>query len=295
MDPDGAVTQYTSGYFKAGKLILLAAVVVFGISVAFSVMRQGNSVTSPAPQEVTDISAPRLAALGKSHFEVGRYAEAADAFRKASRADPDKAEIWSALGEALVMASKTDPMPPEALTAFRHALAVDPKDARARYFIAVKRDLDGDHAGAINDWLSLLGDTPPGAPWEADLRRTIEQVGKINRINVSTRMAALKRPGGSRPGIGALDAIPGPSADDLHAAGSIPPSQQRQMAEDMVARLEAKLKAKPDNIDGWIMLMRSRMTLDQPAKASAALRDAAAANPAAAVRLRQQADMLGVK
>ena len=295
MDRDGAVTQYTSGNFKSGKLILLAALIAFGISVAFSAMRQGNSVANPGLQEVSDNSAPRLLALGKSHFEAGQFTEAADAFRKASHADPDKAEIWSALGESLVMASKTDPMPPEALIAFRHALAVDTKDARARYFIAVKRDLDGDHAGAIDDWLSLLGDTPPGAPWEADLRRTIEQVGKIHRINVSARMAELKQPAGTKPGIGALDAIPGPSADDLHAAGSMLPSQQRQMAEDMVARLEAKLKAKPDNVDGWIMLMRSRMTLDQPAKASAALRDAAAANPAATSRLRQEADKLGVK
>jgi cytochrome c-type biogenesis protein CcmH len=294
MDRDSAVTQYAKGNFKAGKLILLAALLVFGISVAVSVLRQGKSPASPAP-EVTSNAVPTLTALGKTAFDGGRYAEAADAFRKATRADPDKAQIWSALGESLVMASKTDPMPPEALTAFRHALAVDPKDARARYFVAVKRDLDGDHAGAIADWLALLNDTPPGAPWEADLRRTIEQVGKINRINVATRLMAVKQPERSKQGIGALDAIPGPSADDLHAAGSIPPSQQRQMAEGMVAKLEAKLQANPRNLDGWIMLMRSRMTLDQPAKATAALRDAVAANPASATRLRQEAEMLGVR
>ena len=67
------------------------------------------------------------------------------------------------------------------------------------------------------------------------------------------------------------------------------------MAEAMVARLEARLKSGPANVDGWIMLMRSRMTLGQPDKAAAALRDAVAANPGQADLLRQQANVLGIR
>ncbi|MFX7549094.1 hypothetical protein ABTJ50_22380, partial [Acinetobacter baumannii] len=77
------------------------------------------------------------------------------------------------------------------LNAFRRAVAIDPKDPRARYFLAVARDLKGEHRGAIDDWLALLKDTPPGAPWEADLRRTIEQVGKINHIDVAQQLSAI--------------------------------------------------------------------------------------------------------
>ena len=67
------------------------------------------------------------------------------------------------------------------------------------------------------------------------------------------------------------------------------------MAEGMVARLEAKLQASPRNVDGWIMLMRSRVTLNQGDKATAALAKAVAANPADAERLRQEAGVLGVR
>ena len=70
-------------------------------------------------------------------------------------------------------------MPPAALEAFRKAAALDPKDPRARYFLAVEKDLAGDHEGALTAWLALLAETPPGAPWEADLERTIEQVGNV--------------------------------------------------------------------------------------------------------------------
>ena len=128
--------------------------------------------------------------LGFAYFERGRFAEAATAYERATAADPDSAVLWSSLGEALVMASERDPMPPAARQAFRKAIALDRDDPRGRYFMAVEKDLAGDHEGAIADWLALLADTPPGAPWEADLRRTIEQVGRIRSIAVDERLAA---------------------------------------------------------------------------------------------------------
>jgi cytochrome c-type biogenesis protein CcmH len=193
------------------------------------------------------------------------------------------------------MASKTDPMPAAAAAAFEKALALDAKDARARYFLAVKRDLSGDHEGAVADWLALLADSPADAPWRSDLVRTIEQVGKINKVDVAPRIAAAqaKAPAPTLPP--AARGIPGPTAQDLAAAAAIPPGEQRQMAEGMVWRLEARLKASPQDPDGWIMLIRSRVTLGEPDKASAALKTAVAANPDRAAELRQQAEMLGVR
>ena len=67
-----------------------------------------------------------------------------------------------------------------------------------------------------------------------------------------------------------------------------------KMAEGMVAQLEARLHAEPKNLDGWVMLMRSRMTLGEPAKAKAALEAAVKANPGEAAELRRQAQALGI-
>lgn len=238
--------------------------------------------------------------LGFARFQASEFGGAATAYRKAVALDPDQAVLWSALGEALVMDSRNDPLPESALAAFRKALALDRQDPRARYFLAVERDLKGDHAGAIDAWLALLADTPRGAPWETDLARTIEQVGRINKIDVSARLAKTQAErGGSAaatasPSV-ATAAIPGLSAAQIAEASSIPPGQQRQMAEGMVASLEGKLAANPSNLDGWVMLMRSRVTLGQPDLARQALRDAVAANPSAATRLRQEAEALGIR
>ena len=303
------MTQVPSNGFGWEKVALGGAIIALGFAVGYAVNRD----TAPAavPELTTgNISSDPLATLekrvkdnpgdgeawaglGAAYFNAGRFSDAVSAYEKATSAIPKAAGLWSALGESRVMASERDPMPAEAVANFTKAASLDTKDPRARYFLAVKKDLDGNHKGAVDDWLALLADTPAGAPWESDLRRTIEQVAKINDINVSTRLAAVKQPAPAMPV--AARGIPGPSAQDLQAAAAIPPSEQRDMAEGMVSRLEGRLKTDPSNPDGWVMLMRSRMTLGQPDKASQALKDAIAANPAQAETLRQQAAILGVK
>ena len=229
---------------------------------------------------------------GLAAFAQGRFVEAAEAYRRAAEADPDSAVLWSSLGEALVMASERDPMPPHALQAFRKAIALDRADPRARYFLAVEKDLGGDHEGAITDWLALLADTPPGAPWEADLRRTIEQVATINSIDVEQRIAAATADRPAAPP--AMAGIPGPTQDQLAAASSLRPAEQQRMAEGMVARLAARLEREPGDVNGWIMLMRSYTTLGRDADARAALGKALAANPGARAELSSAAATLGV-
>lgn len=318
-EADMGTTQQTAsgGSSKAGWVLLGAAMLLAAGSIGYNVY-EGSGGTAPAaagadaPQSIEQLRAAAEASkddagpwadLAFAHFQQGQFAEAASAYRRAVDIDPEAAVLWSAMGEALVMSSKRDPLPPEALAAFEKAVALDPTDPRARYFLAAKKDLDKDHEGAIAAWLDLLKDTPPGAPWEADLVRTIEQVGQMNQIDVGPRIAkaqgartpAMLAPGsGSVAGDAASPNVRGPSAAEIAAAGAMTPSQQREMAEGMVAQLEERLKSQPQNPDGWVMLMRSRMNLGEPAKAKAALEAAIKANPAEAAELRRQAQALGV-
>ncbi|MEQ1725520.1 MAG: tetratricopeptide repeat protein [Sphingopyxis sp.] len=235
--------------------------------------------------------------LAQARFDSEDYSGAVAAYRKATDLAPAVAALWSGLGEALVMAAPRagPPIPDEAMAAFTRAVGLDADDPRARYFIAAKRDVDGDHAGAIDTWLALLADTPQGAPWEADLRRTIAQVGERNSIEVASRLAAVRQRALTADQLPvAARAIPGPTRAEMQQAASLPKGQQDMMVEGMVDSLQAKLDANPAQVDRWIMLMRSRMTLGQSAQAAEALRRAIAANPAQEARLRAQARMLGV-
>lgn len=301
------MTQHAAATSFVGRIALIVAGLAAAFAVGFAISRNqdGDPPSVDAVAEVQTIASleQRAAAnpqdakawqdLGLAYFGESRFTDAARAYEKAIAIDPGDALTWSALGEARVMASERDPMPGPALDAFRRAIALDAKDPRARYFLAVKRDLDGDHAGAVADWLALLAETPEGAAWREDLVRTIEQVGKINKLDVAGRLAAAGAKSPKLPA--AARAIPGPSAQDLATASQIPPGEQRKMAEDMVARLENRLKTDPANVDGWLMLIRSRATLDQADKAARAVKDAVAANPASAGEIRRQAAALGVK
>lgn len=302
-----------------GRLLLIGAAAIAILSVGYAVTRDrdaavaptGAAPAAPLAQAPADPAAlvqqlqNRVGAnpndsegwqmLGWAYFEGNRYADAARAYKRATALMPGNATFWSSYGEALVMASEKDPMPQAAAKAFARAIAIDAKDPRARYFLAVERDLKGDHKGAIEDWFALLKDTPSGAPWEKDLRRTIEQVARIHKIDVTQRLAEAK-PAAPHPAIPsvATAAIPGPTRSQMQAASAMPKGQQDQMIDGMIASLEGKLKANPGNVDGWIMLIRSRMTLGQTARATDAYRKAIAANPTQASRIRDEAKLLDV-
>lgn len=295
------MTQPQARTWTPSRIILGLALVIAIIAIGAAIWKRSTG-TAPETAAATPAVAPqadvkdlisRLEAklkenpddaegwrmLGWSFFETGRFAEAATAYRRATALAPDNADYWSSLGEALVLAGSGD-VPPDAANAFAKALAHDPKDPRARYFMAVQRDMKGDSKGAIADWLALLADTPAGAPWETDLRRTIEQVGAREKIDVAAQLAAV-RPAPALPSPGAASvataAIPGPSREQMAAASKLPPGQQEAMIQGMLDSLAAKLKANPRNADGWIMLMRSHMQLGQTRQAADALKSGRAA------------------
>lgn len=290
----------------------LGAAALLIVALGYSAMRDRGD--TPEPVNVTaGTEAPTLeelqastrakpddpdawARLASAHFEREQYADAVAALARATTLAPDRANLWSLLGEARIYANPRDPMPAQSVTAFEKALAINPKDPSARYFMAVRKDLTKDHKGAIDDWLALLADTPPGAPWEADLRRTIEQVGQRENIPVATRIAAIRQPAPAAPPptLPAASGIPGPNAEQVREAGKLSPTDQDAMARGMVGNLENRLKGDPGNIGGWVMLMRSRMTLGEPDKAAKAYRDAVAANPGAKGQLEGEAKALRV-
>jgi cytochrome c-type biogenesis protein CcmH len=297
------------------KHILIGSICVAVAAVSWSVVRSNGSNSpitasnSEAPgknieqsiaaleqklaQNPNDADGWRM--LGWSRFNIGDYAKAAEAYRNATRIAPDNGDYWSSLGESLVQES-TGPFGQEAVAAFRKALTIDPKDPRARYFLGVQKDLEGDSQGAINDWIALLNDTPKGAPWEQGVRDTITKVAAEHKIDVSGRMVASAPPT-PMPSSPATDAIPGPSASQLAQASSLPPSQQAEMVNEMVNGLERKLAADGRNEAGWLRLMRARMVMGQKDKAKQA-RDKAlqifSTDKGAVGRIKAASDTLGI-
>ncbi len=107
--------------------------------------------------------------LGLAYQKADRFGDAAMVFARAARLDRQVAAYPSAEGEALTQAANGQ-VTTGAREAFRAALALEPSDPRARYYLALAKDQSGDHAGALRDWNTLIRSAPADAPWLPQVR-----------------------------------------------------------------------------------------------------------------------------
>ena len=218
--------------------------------------------------------------LGWSYMRLDRPADAARAYGRAVSIDPDNGEYLSAQGEAMVQAEGR--VSPAAAAVFRRVRTIDPADPRARYFLAIFRDQQGDRAGAMSDLIALIKSAPPDAPWLAQVRSYAETKAREQGLDLSRQLPAT---------------APGPTAAQVAAAGEMSETERQAMIRSMVERLDSQLKANPRDVSGWVRLMRARMVLGEKAAAAAAYRDARKAFAGAAAdqaALQQAAVSLGV-
>lgn len=226
--------------------------------------------------------------LGWSYMQIGRNAEAAEAYGRAAALAPRSAEYLSAQGEATVLAAQGQ-VTPAAEDIFRRAVAADAGDPRARYYLAVAKDQRGEHQAAMDDWIALLKSAPPDAPWAGEVRAFVEQVAADRGLDISGRLPPRQVAEASAPR--------GPTAEQVAAAQDMSQADRDAMVAGMVSGLAERLKQNPRDRAGWERLMRARMVLGQTELAAAAYRDAArafAGSPSDQRALREAALQLGV-
>jgi cytochrome c-type biogenesis protein CcmH len=184
------------------------------------------------------------AVIAPVYMRLERYADAAHAYAEALRLVGEDPLRRAAYGEALVAAAGgvvTD----EARQAFDRALAEQPGQPQARFYLALGAEQDGKKTEAIRAYEQILADSPPEAPW---------------RGVVSARLAALK-------------GEPAPAEASAGAPAAIPEAQ-RPMIEGMVNRLATRLASNGGSVDEWSRLIRAYAVLHEADKAKAALADA---------------------
>jgi len=184
------------------------------------------------------------------YLRLGRFDDAVTARRKALALNGETATRDADLGEALVAAANgvvTD----EAKHDFESAVARDPHEAKARYFLGLADEQDGNRAGAAARWRALIEEAPAGAPWVGFVR------------------AALGRVTGEP-----VPQAQGPSDADVAAAASMGDEQRVEMIRGMVGRLSDRLHAQGGDIEGWLRLVRAYAVLGDRDKAKDAAADA---------------------
>ncbi|WP_244631057.1 hypothetical protein [Aureimonas sp. ME7] len=188
------------------------------------------------------------------YLQMGEAEKAVHAFGNALRLTAPTAQKHAGLGEALVQAADGR-VTEQAQTEFRSALALDPSWTPARFYMALALSQQGRTAEAADAWSELLRTGPADGPW-----RPIAEAALADARGVS------------KQGLG-------PTQANVDAAAELSEDDRGRMVEGMVSGLADRLKASPQDVDGWKQLMRSYVVLNDSARATAALAEAEAAFP----------------
>jgi cytochrome c-type biogenesis protein CcmH/NrfG len=122
-------------------------------------MTQNTDAVLKLKQEVTahPQNAEAWALLGHAYFDMNRYGEAIDAYKKFLELKPDNADVWTDLG---VMYRRSG-NPTEAVRAFNKAMEINPHHQQSRFNkgIVLMHDLN-DPEGARQAWEELVKINP---------------------------------------------------------------------------------------------------------------------------------------
>jgi cytochrome c-type biogenesis protein CcmH len=186
-------------------------------------------------------------------MRLGRFEEGLKGRRNALRLLGSTPDREADLGEALLMVNK-GVVTAEAKEAFQRAIAKEPSQVKARFFLGVSAEQDGRRDEAIKIWSDMLASAPPNATWVDAVRRMLVRVGATP-------------PAPSTP-------APGPSAADVEAAARLTPEQRSEMIRGMVERLADRLKREGSDLEGWQRLVQAYLVMGDRDKARAAAGDA---------------------
>lgn len=210
------------------------------------------------------------------YLKLGRYRDAATAYANAARLQGESVKLLAGLAEASVLANDgivTEP----ARTAYEKVLKIEPGRVEARFWLAMAKEQDGRLAEALADYLALLKEAPPDAPYRAPLDLRIKEVSR--RI---TKAAADPA---------------GPTAADIEAAAKLSPEERAKMISAMVDGLARRLKDNGKDLPGWRRLLNAYAVLGRKDDARAALAEARRnfdGDARALSELSQLADSLGL-
>jgi len=146
---------------------------------------------------------------------------------------------------------------PEAEVALVRALELEPNNGAARYYWGSMMAQTGRPDIAFRIWERQLREGPEAAPWIPPIRAQIQDIAVRAGVNYTP------------PPISEAPALPGPSAEDIEAAGEMSPVERMQTIEGMVAGLAERLATDGGSPEEWARLIASLGVLGRTGEARA--------------------------
>ncbi len=225
--------------------------------------------------------------LARNEAALGNFAAAWRAQKEliALKGDAATADDWVTMGEMMILAAGGI-VSPEAESALRKGLELNPDNGPALYYIGLMQAQTGRPDLAFETWRNLMERSRPGAPWLKPIREQIETVAQEAGIRYSLPPEPTPQA-----------TAPGPDAQDLAAAQDMTPEQRQQMIRSMVSRLDERLAQSGGSVEEWSRLIKALAVLGEKDKAASRYRQARAAyadDEAASAQLAEAARKAGI-
>lgn len=192
--------------------------------------------------------------LAPIYFRSMRLGDAEMAYRNAIRILGPSPVRLAGLGETLV-ASNDGIVTEDARSAFEQAVELDPDNPRSRFYVGLGFEQAGRAAEARAQFETIAKGSPADAPWMQLINQHIVKNGGT----IVTEKDTAQAPGN-------------PSQADVAAAANMSQGDRQAMIRGMVDSLAERLKQDPNNLEGWVRLVRSYSVLGDKSRAEDALK-----------------------
>tara|TARA_A100001037_G_scaffold300032_1_gene326772 strand:+ start:569 stop:1984 length:1416 start_codon:yes stop_codon:yes gene_type:complete len=229
--------------------------------------------------------------LARTYAFMERFSDAVSAYREAAVLAPNNVDVLMSLAQAIVVSQKGR-VTPSARGEFERVLRLDPKNKIARFFVGLEREQAGDLERAYDVWSDLASDSNSEDIWLPELRTRLQALAQKLELSTNTEITGdTAEPLNEEEEGRAVTAAPGPTREQVEAAGQMTADERGEMIRGMVERLATRLETAPDDIEGWKRLGNARRVLGELTEAEAAYGRALDLSPSDVVALEAQAQI----
>ncbi len=161
---------------------------------ALDLIRQAIRLHDRSASRTHDRSLAYLSSLGTTLRQMGRGAEAVDAFRRAVRLAPQDAQVHYNLANVLCDNGK----PEEAVAAFREAIRIRPDFVAAHYNLGIVLSAQGKLTETVAVWRDVVRMSPDFAEAWNNIGAVLLTLGSFDEAATACREALRIRPGDGR-------------------------------------------------------------------------------------------------
>lgn len=178
------------------------------------------------------------------YLRAGRFDDAVMAYRRVVELLGETPSRMADLGESLV-AQANGVINADARQAFERAVALDSAMAKAKFYLAIAREQDGDKTGALEEFRRIAASLPEGPA-------RMRVMDEIERLDPAAK-------------------APAPGGEAGQAIANLPPEERAAAIRGMIDALEARLGQSGGSLAEWQRLVRALIVTGERARAGRAL------------------------